>query len=90
MKSSTLPEMQALISTKNTTMLELRENFSEVISDKDSIIVALRAKIGELQQGLSEGNFKSQEELDALRNLIAERDEHVSILTLDLANAKKS
>ena len=90
LKSSTLPEMQALVSTKNTAMLELRENFSEVISDKDSIIGALRAKIGELQQGLSEGNFKSQEELDTLRSLISQRDEHLSRLKLDLANAKRS
>ena len=90
LKSSTLPEMQTLISAKNKAMLELRENFSEVISDKDSIIDTLRTKISELQQSLLEGNFQSQEEIDALKGLITHRDEHLARVERDLASTKRS
>ena len=90
LKSSTLPEMQALISAKNTAMLELRNNFSDVISDKDSIISTMRAKIGELQQNLSEGNFSSQEVVDSLKRMLTSKDDDVATLARDLANVKRS
>ena len=90
LRSSALPEMQALVSAKNTAMLELRENFSEVISDKDSIISSLRAKLGEFQRNMSDGNFKSQQELDAMTVLMNQKEDHVAKLARDLANVKRS
>ena len=86
--STAMPEMQAIISAKNTAMLELRDNFSDIISDKDSIIASLRVKIDGLQQSLLDGNYKSQEEMDTLKNSIRQKDERVTSLTQELAATK--
>ena len=88
--STAMPEMQAIISAKNTAMLELRDNFSEIISDKDSIIASLRVKIDGLQQSLLDGTYKSQEEIDALKDSIRQKDESVTSLTQDLAATKRN
>ena len=90
LRSSTLPEMQALVSSKNTAMLELRENFSEVISDKDSIISTLRTKISDLQHQITEGSSKNQEDVIMLKAMLSQRDEKIDKLSRDISNAKKN
>ena len=89
LKSSTLPEMQAHLAAKNNAMLELRENFSEIMSEKDSIISTLRIRINELQQSASDGNARSVDEIDSLKSELAEKDDQINKQNDEIAKLKK-
>ncbi|XP_065072154.1 nesprin-1-like [Rhopilema esculentum] len=89
LKSSTLPEMQAHLAAKNNAMLELRENFSEIMSEKDSIISTLRIRINELQQSASDGNVRSVDEIDSLKSELAEKDNQINKQNDEIAKLTK-
>ena len=90
LKASKMAELQSVIATKNESMLELRENFSEIIVDKDDIITNLRAKIIELNHDCSDACNKLQEQVELGDSILTEKDEYITKLTGSLSSSKKS
>eukprot|EP00794_Sanderia_malayensis_P012652 gene12652-13951_t len=90
LKSTRMPELQSVIEAKNKSMLELRENFGEVIADKDGIITSLRDKIAVLQQQISDTSTKQQEQSDSFHAILKQKNEFIEKLSLDVATVTRN